>query len=134
MQTTATSTEAIATTILEQLELAWNAGDGAAFGAPFADESDFVNVRGEHHRGADNIAHGHQAIFDSIYAGSTVRFRLDMARPVAGTILAVATSTLDAPSGPLQGIHNARFTMVIAEQGDDWRVASFHNTLVAEGR
>ena len=134
MQTTATSTEAIATTILEQLEQAWNAADGAAFGAPFADESDFVNVRGEHHRGADNIAHGHQAIFDSIYAGSTVRFRLDMARPVAGTILAVATSTLDAPSGPLQGIHNARFTMVIAEQGDDWRVASFHNTLVAEGR
>jgi uncharacterized protein (TIGR02246 family) len=134
MQTTVTSTEAIATTILEQLEQAWNAGDGAAFGAPFADESDFVNVRGEHHRGADNIAHGHQAIFDSIYAGSTVRFRLDMARPVAGTILAVATSTLDAPSGPLQGIHNARFTMVIAEQGDDWRVAAFHNTLVAEGR
>jgi uncharacterized protein (TIGR02246 family) len=134
MQTTVTSTEAIATTILEQLEQAWNAGDGAAFGAPFADESDFVNVRGEHHRGADNIAHGHQAIFDSIYAGSTVRFRLDMARPVAGTILAVATSTLDVPSGPLQGIHNARFTMVIAEQGDDWRVAAFHNTLVAEGR
>ena len=134
MQTTATSTEAIATTILEQLEQAWNAGDGAAFGAPFADESDFVNVRGEHHRGADNIAHGHQAIFDSIYAGSTVRFRLDMARPVAGTILAVASSTLDAPSGPLKGIHNARFTMVIAEQGDDWRVTAFHNTLVAEGR
>jgi uncharacterized protein (TIGR02246 family) len=134
MQTTATSTESIATTILEQLEQAWNAGDGAAFGAPFADESDFVNVRGEHHRGADNIAHGHQAIFDSIYAGSTVRFRLDMARPVAGGILAVATSTLDAPSGPLQGVHNARFTMVIAEQGDDWRVAAFHNTLVAEGR
>jgi uncharacterized protein (TIGR02246 family) len=134
MQTTVTSTEAIATTILEQLEQAWNAGDGAAFGVPFTDESDFVNVRGEHHRGADNIAHGHQAIFDSIYAGSTVRFRLDMARPVAGTILAVATSTLDAPSGPLQGIHNARFTMVIAEQGDDWRVAAFHNTLVVEGR
>ena len=134
MQTTATSTEAVATTILEQLEQAWNAGDGAAFGAPFADESDFVNVRGEHHRGADNIAHGHQAIFDSIYAGSTVRFRLDIARPVAGTILAVASSTLDAPSGPLKGIHNARFTMVIAEQGDDWRVTAFHNTLVAEGR
>ena len=132
MQTTAT--DAIATTILEQLEQAWNAGDGAAFGAPFADESDFVNVRGEHHRGADNIAHGHQAIFDSIYAGSSVRFRLDVARPVAGGILAVATSTLDAPSGPLQGIHTARFTMVIVEQGDDWAITAFHNTLVAEGR
>ena len=53
---------------------------------------------------------------------------------MAGGILAVANATLDAPSGPLQGIHNSRMTMVIAEQGDDWRVAAFHNTLVAESR
>lgn len=134
MTTTSADPTTIATTILQQLERAWNDADGAAFGAPFADESDFVDIRGGHHRGKAEIAHGHQAIFDSIYAGSTVRFRLDVARPVAGGILAVATSTLDAPGGPLQGIHNARFTMVIAEQGDDWRVASFHNTLVAESR
>ena len=134
MTTTSADPTTIATTILQQLERAWNDADGAAFGAPFADESDFVDIRGGHHRGNAEIAHGHQAIFDSIYAGSTVRFRLDVARPVAGGVLAVATSTLDAPGGPLQGIHDARFTMVIAEQGDDWRVASFHNTLVAESR
>ena len=134
MTTTSADPTTIATTILQQLERAWNDADGAAFGAPFADESDFVDIRGGHHRGKAEIAHGHQAIFDSIYAGSTVRFRLNVARPVAGGILAVATSTLDAPGGPLQGIHDARFTMVIAEQGDDWRVASFHNTLVAESR
>ena len=135
---TATPTEnhtTLASTFLERLEQAWNAADGAAFGAEFADESDFVNVRGEHHRGATAIARGHQAIFDTIYAGSSVRFQLDMARELApGTILAVATSTLDAPAGPLKGIHNARFTMLIVEQGDDWRIAAFHNTLVAEGR
>jgi uncharacterized protein (TIGR02246 family) len=136
MQTTATSTEAIATTILEQLEQAWNAADGAAFGAPFADESDFVNVRGEHHRGdGAYIGRAHQGIFDSIYAGSSVSLRLDVARPLTpGTILAVATSTLDAPSGPLQGVHNARMTMVISAEGDDWVITAFHNTLVAEGR
>jgi uncharacterized protein (TIGR02246 family) len=134
MTTTTADPTTIATTILQQLERAWNDADGAAFGAPFADESDFVDIRGGHHRGKAEIAHGHQAIFDSIYAGSTVRLRLNVARPVAGGILAVATSTLDAPGGPLQGIHDARFTMVIAEQGDDWRVASFHNTLVAESR
>ena len=134
MTTTSADPTTIATTILQQLERAWNDADGAAFGAPFADESDFVDIRGGHHRGKAEIAHGHQAIFDSIYAGSTVRLRLNVARPVAGGILAVATSTLDSPGGPLQGIHDARFTMVIAEQGDDWRVASFHNTLVAESR
>jgi uncharacterized protein (TIGR02246 family) len=135
---TATQTEnhtALASTFLERLEQAWNDADGAAFGAQFADESDFVNVRGEHHRGATAIARGHQAIFDTIYAGSSVQFRLDLARELApGTILAVATSTLDAPAGPLKGIHTARFTMLIVEQGDAWRIAAFHNTLVAEGR
>jgi uncharacterized protein (TIGR02246 family) len=63
----------VANTILERAERAWNAADGAAFGALFAEESDFVNVRGEHHRGRDVIARGHQGIFHSIYAGSTVR-------------------------------------------------------------
>ena len=123
MTTTTTDPhDAIATTILEQLEQAWNAADGAAFGAPFADESDFVDVRGEHHRGA-------AATSRTATRGSSTRSTRGapsasswtLARPVAGAILAVATSTLDAPSGPLQGIHTARFTMVIAEQGDDWR-------------
>jgi uncharacterized protein (TIGR02246 family) len=134
---TATSTEnhtALASTFLERLEQAWNAADGAAFGAVFADESDFVNVRGEHHRGAANIGRGHQGIFDTIYAGSTVRYRVDMARElVPGAVLAVASSTLEAPGGPLKGIHNSRFTMLIVEQGDDWRIAAFHNTFVAQG-
>ena len=59
---TATPTEthtALAATFLEKLEQAWNAADGAAFGALFADESDFVNVRGERRRGSA-IGRGHQ--------------------------------------------------------------------------
>jgi uncharacterized protein (TIGR02246 family) len=135
---TTTPTEnhtALAATFVETLEQAWNAADGAAFGAQFADESDFVNVRGEHHRGATAIARGHQGIFDTIYAGSSVRYRLELARELApGVIMTVASATLEVPGGPLEGIHNSRFTMLIVEQGDDWRIAAFHNTLVAEGR
>jgi uncharacterized protein (TIGR02246 family) len=126
---------ALAASFVEKLEQAWNAADGAAFGAEFADESDFVNVRGEHHRGATAIARGHQGIFDTIYVDSTVRYRLELARELAaGVIMAVASATLDVPGGPLKGIHNSRFTMLIVEQGDDWRITAFHNTFVAEGR
>jgi uncharacterized protein (TIGR02246 family) len=132
---TATTPTDTALTILKRAEQAWNAGDGAAFGALFADESEFVNVRGEHHRGAAAIGHGHQGIFDTIYAGSTVSYRLDIARLVApGCVVAVATSTLDAPSGPLQGVNHSRMTMLIVEQGNDWTIAAFQNTLVVEGR
>lgn len=132
MTTALAETNAVA--IVEQLEAAWNAGDGMAFGAVFADESDFVDIRGGHHRGGAQIGRGHQALFDSIYSGSTVRMRLDIARPPApGFILAVATSTLDAPHGPLQGVNRSRMTMVIAEQDGRWAITAFHNTLIVEG-
>jgi uncharacterized protein (TIGR02246 family) len=130
-----TDPAAVASPILQQLEQAWNDADGAAFGAVFADEMDFVNVRGEHHRGdGAYIGRAHQGIFDTIYADSTVTFRLDVARVLEpGIVMAVASSTLEVPGGPLQGIHNARMTMVIVEDRGDWRITAFHNTLVAEG-
>ena len=56
----------IAEAITRRLEDAWNAGDGAAFGAPFAADGDFVDIRGELHSGREAIAAGHQQIFDTI--------------------------------------------------------------------
>jgi len=131
----ATDPATIAASLFQQAEDAWNAADGAAFGALFAEESDFVNIRGEHHRGSVAIARGHQGIFDTIYKGSTVRYEPELARSVApGTIVALAAATLEVPAGPLQGVLNARMTIVITEQDGRWLITAFHNTLVAEGR
>ena len=47
---------------------------------PLHDCSPFVNIRGELHSGGEEIAAGHQQIFDTIYAGSTVRYTLLQAR------------------------------------------------------
>ena len=136
---TATLTEidaaAAVAPIFQQLEDAWNAADGAAFGAAFTGDADFVNIRGEHHRGAVAIGHGHQAIFDSIYKGSTVEYRPESARRVApGVIVALAGATLEVPAGPLAGVREARMTVVIVEQDGRRLLSAFHNTLVAEDR
>jgi uncharacterized protein (TIGR02246 family) len=126
-----TTPAAIAAAVLHELEQAWNRADGTGFGAAFAEDADFVDIRGDHHQGRAAIGHGHQAIFDSIYAGSTVRYELDAAREVVpGCIVAVGSATLDAPGGPLQGIHRSRSTLTIIEHGDRWAVAAFQNTLV----
>jgi uncharacterized protein (TIGR02246 family) len=127
-----TEPAAVASSALERLEQAWNDADGAAFGALFADETDFVEIRGGHHRGDGTvIGRSHQALFDGIYARSTVAYRLDVARFLApGCILAVATSTLDAPHGPLQGRNHSRMTMAIAPEAGEWRIFAFHNTLI----
>jgi uncharacterized protein (TIGR02246 family) len=122
----------IASTLFDQMERAWNAGDGAAFGAVFADHTDFVNIRGEHlHGGPALIAAGHQGIFDTIYRGSTNRIQLDRVREVApGCLLVHATSTLDAPSGPLAGTNQAKMSALLVEHDGTWKAAAFHNTLI----
>ena len=131
----ATDPTKIAAPLFQKLEDAWNAADGAMFGTYFTDDADFVNIRGEHHRGAVAIGHGHQGIFDSIYKGSTVEYRPEGARSVApGIIVALAGATLKVPAGPLAGVLEARMTIVIVERDGRPLITAFHNTLVAEGR
>jgi uncharacterized protein (TIGR02246 family) len=132
MDTTTVAPTTVADAVFAGLEAAWNTADGAAFGAAFAAETDFVDIRGEHHRGGpEAMGAGHQAIFDTIYAGSTVAYRVDVAREAApGVLVAVATSTLHAPGGPLAGVHHSRVTAVLREAGDRWEITAFQNTLV----
>jgi hypothetical protein len=49
---------------------------------------------------------------------------------VEACVIAVVAATLDAPSGPLQGINEARITVAIIEQEGRWSITAFQNTLV----
>jgi uncharacterized protein (TIGR02246 family) len=127
-----TDTQQIAQETIQQLERAWNSADGKAFGAPFAPDADFVDIRGDHHRTREAIAHGHQAILDSIYKDSKIRWELQQARALAdGVILAHSLNTLSAPTGPLAGQHQARVSMVIVRTDEGWQITGFQNTMVA---
>ena len=128
--------EDIATEVIGRLERAWNEADGRAYGEPFTADADFVDIRGEHHRGQKAIASGHQAIFDSIYRGSSADYELIQARELSDDVtLAHATGVLRVPSGPLAGEHSAVQSLVLARGSDGWKIAGFHNTLVApQGR
>ena len=120
--------------VVRRLEAAWNAMDGAAFATEFAEDADFVNVRGEHVRGAAAIAAGHVAIFATIYAGSTNAYTLEAARLLHPDIaLAHVSARLQVPRGPLAGQHLARFSLVLTRAPHGWRIAAFHNTPDATG-
>jgi uncharacterized protein (TIGR02246 family) len=122
----------IVSDIVSELEKAWNAADGAGFARPFAEDADFVNIRGEHMRTRDVIGRGHQGIFDTIYKGSVVRYEVTAVREIAPAVLvAHVRSKLKAPTGPLAGEHSSFFTLVVVQDRNDWRIAAFHNTLAA---
>lgn len=129
-----TDPTAIATRLFDELETAWNGADGPAFGRLFADETDFVDIRGVHHHGdGEAMGRGHQHIFDTLYRGSTIRYQVTSARVVVpGCIVATASAALDAPSGPMLGASQSRITAVAVPRGDGWAITAFHNTLVLE--
>ena len=119
--------------VFASLAQAWNDGDGARYGDQFTDEAHFVNIRGAHMRGRETIARGHQGIFDSIYKGSTVAYSVvEVERIAADCLLGMVHAELEAPSGPLQGSHQALITTLMVRDGDRWKVRHFHNTLIAD--
>jgi uncharacterized protein (TIGR02246 family) len=70
-----------------------------------------VNIRGEHLRTREVIAKGHQAIFNTIYKGSVVRYQVAGVRAIVpAVLLAHVKSTLKAPTGPLAGEHSSLYT------------------------
>lgn len=121
----------IAAAIVKPLQDGWNTANGNAFAAPFAEDADFVAIRGDYHKGKNVIAKGHDGIFASIYKGSTLQYDVIAARHVSDdVILAHVKSTLNAPSGPLAGIQNSIASLVLVKEGAKWLITSFHNTLV----
>jgi len=125
----------IASALFDHMVGAWNRADGDGFGEVFADGATFVDIRGVQHDGVAEIACGHQAILDTIYAGSTVRYDVEQARLVApASIVANVAATLDVPNGPAAGIRHSRITATLVPRGDGWAVAAFHNTIVQETR
>ena len=116
--------------ILRHLQDAWNAGDGAAFGAPMAEDADFVTIRADHLKGRNAIVASHRHIFSSFYAGSRNELTLESARMIDERVALVhARSALQAPTGPLAGRHEARLSLVLVSLGRGWEITSFHITL-----
>jgi len=129
----AENAEQVAIRIVGQLERAWNAGDGDSWGRLFAEDADFVTVRGEYLRGREAITQGHQAIFRTIYQGSTNQYELLRTRALGdGAIVAHVRARLVVTDGPMAGEHHAVLSLVLATSGAGWQIVSLHNTIRAE--
>lgn len=119
---------AIAKTITETMQRGWNSADGDLFASVFTEDCDFVDIRGDHHRGRIANAKGHQAILDTIYKGTQLTYEVLSARVTAGVIVAHALAAMTGTT-PLPPNNGSIATLVLVPDGGSWRVAAFHNTL-----
>ncbi len=119
----------VASGLAAQLAAAWNAADGAAYGRAFTEDASFVDIRGGLHRSAAAIGAGHQAIFASIYRDSHLTAEILSARAAGPGVVAQIRFVLDAPHGGLPPNDGSIATLLAVEDGGDWRIAAFQNTL-----
>jgi len=118
--------------IMKELEDGWNAGDARRFAAPFAQDADFITLRGEHHHGQRAIEAGHRRLFGTVYRASRARYHFEGIRQVRADV-AVAFLRVHLVSEKWDRTQEGDFRpTIVAEQGiEGWKILSFHNTQVA---
>ena len=122
--------------VLDRLNAAWDAGDGAAFAAQFTADADVINIFGERYRGGPDLVRRMQFIFDGIFRGSKhLERNLEIARAIGdGTILVVTSSVIDVPQGPLAPQTRNRQTFILVLDDGAWRIRHWHNTTIGGPR
>ena len=108
---------------------AWNAGDAAAFAAPFTDEANFVAFEGTHLKGRREIASFHQQIFDTVVKGTRlegeVKF-VHLLNAVLGVMHSVVRVTLPGQTEASPSRDSMQLT-VVAKRDGEWRSEGLMN-------
>jgi uncharacterized protein (TIGR02246 family) len=116
-----------------QLEAAWNAADGAAFAAPFAEDADFIHILGGYYTGRAAIEAGHRMIFGTIYKGSTVRYSVEKIKFVRPDVAIIfLRQHLQFSENGVASELDARPTIVAENVDGTWRIAALQNTRITE--
>ena len=119
--------------IVKRMEAAWNAGDGAGFAAPFAEDATFTHIGGGQFAGRAEIGAGHQHVLDTMYKGSRNVFTLSKVRFIRPDIVvAQVEARLTIPVGPAARELNTRASFVAEKENGAWRIVHFHNTPVTQ--
>ena len=118
--------------IVASLQDGWNKGDGKAFAAPFAADADYVVVNGMRIKGRDEIAAGHQRIFDTVYKNSHNTGTVQSIRFLRDDVAVVHVEWHLKRSPTDEG--KAMNSMVMTKEKGQWSIVAFHNTQIASAQ
>lgn len=125
--------EAIRQVIVEMTE-GFNKHDARASTRMYTSDADLITVRGERFRGTTEFEKGLASIFATRAREAklrTLNVSVRFIRPdVALAHVTNELSGLIAPNGQRPPPHQELSLRVFVKEGNDWRVAAFHNTLV----
>ncbi len=115
--------------VFDQLTEAWRIGNGIAWADAFVDDADFTVWFGLAIKGKEQIAWGHQLIFDSFYADTVFEFDIRQIRFIKPDVAIVHLSGSVVRNGENPPAEPDAVPMAVLEQvGDDWKIVAFQNT------
>jgi uncharacterized protein (TIGR02246 family) len=127
--------EAAIRKIVGRIQDGWNRGDGQAFAAPFAKTADYVIVNGMRIKGREEIAAGHQRIFETIYKNSHNTGTVQSIRFIRPDVAVVHIEWhLKLSEGDTARESRAMSSMVMTKENGQWTVIAFHNTPIKSGQ
>lgn len=108
----------------QRMEQGWALGDGEAFASVFAQDVDFVTVRGEELFGRRAVALGHGQLFAGPYRDTKLTAEISLIRPLSGGISVVHVTSSIAPAGI-----TTHAQAVVVQRDGVWEIAAFHNMI-----
>ena len=124
--------------VVAAFDAAWNAGSADGIAAPFADNAEFVNGRGQVAVGTQAIRAQHAALFAGPFAGSHLTSTVRRVTFLTGTSAVVDVDTeltgftsLPPGTNPTEpGKQRGRHKRVLVKRGGEWQVVLMQITSV----
>ncbi|RIX50044.1 SgcJ/EcaC family oxidoreductase [Paenibacillus nanensis] len=115
-----------------KLKLAWDRGDGEAYGACFTEDADYVTFQGEHLQGRKAIADTHQQLWNNVLRGSTLEGEIKKIHFVTPEFaifhgLGVVKLRWQKTAPKKRDSIN---TNVAVKQNGEWKIAAFQNSRI----
>ncbi|HEY3227703.1 MAG TPA: SgcJ/EcaC family oxidoreductase [Roseiflexaceae bacterium] len=129
-QASQSSDEALVRSLYAQLMQGWNAGSGAAFAAPFAEDGDLVAFDGTHFKGRQAIIDFQQPLFDRWLKGTRLVGEVQSVRflnPDIAVMHAIGGTVMRGKAKP-DPARDSIQTLVAVRSADTWQLAAFQNT------
>lgn len=119
--------------LFEKLKLAWDRGDGEAYGACFTENADYVTFQGEHLQGRKAIADTHQQLWNSVLRGSNLVGeikKVHFVTPEFAIFHGVGAVKLRwQKTAPMK--RDSINTNVAVKQNGEWKIVAFQNSRIS---
>jgi uncharacterized protein (TIGR02246 family) len=119
--------------LLTELVADWNRADGAAYGALFTEDADYIDVTGTRTRGGRAIGQMHQQLWNTFLKGSVLESNSDadiqFITPDVAIVVATGAARLSGQSAVPEDRQSIN-TSILVKQSETWRIRAFQNSRV----